>query len=92
MKFATFNYVKANGAVSVRDILLEGSPTENYSGTDLTELDPTEAVAYARARDVLQKEYFAKIAELNNAFDVNHRFRQFKKTGMTNLVIEELEG
>ena len=92
MKFATFNYTKANGSSSTGDILLEGSPSDNYSGTDLSELDPSDAVAYAQARNQLQKEYFAKIAELNNAFDLNYKFRQFKPTGMTNLVIEELEG
>lgn len=92
MKFATFTYTKADNSVSARDILLEGTPAENYSGTDLSEIDPTEAVEYAKARLALQKEYFAKIAELNEVFDLNHRFRQFKKSGITNLVTETIEG
>ena len=85
MNTITFKYTKKDGSVSDRVLLVSTSPTKFYAGTDVSEMQDNSREEYIERRKVLHTEYLAKLAELDDDFDVNYRYRQFDSQLMTNI-------
>ena len=85
MLILTFDYTKADGSSSTRVIAPHFSPGTMYAGTDISELSCEDRVKFANALDTLADEHAAKVAAVIDRFDINHRYRQFKADGVSNL-------
>lgn len=90
MKTLTFKYTKADGKVSERVLLVSAEPTKLYAGTDISSLSDEDQVAYindvAEAKDL----YLQMIKSLNDKYDLNFNFRQFKPESMSDIVEEDI--
>lgn len=85
MKLYTFNYTKKDGSISERMLLAMGSPTDKYSGIDLSELEPVDAVKFASEAEQLHEQYVQSLKRLQAQYDVKHSYRQFNEEGVTEL-------
>lgn len=85
MKLYTFNYTKKDGSISERLLLAMGSPTNKYSGIDLSELEPDNAVKFASEVERLHEQYVQSLKQLQAQYDVKHNYRQFNEEGVTEL-------
>ena len=90
MNIITFTYTKTDGSKSKRVLSPLVNPNKMYEGTDLSELSIEDQVDYVQALGTLHDEYLAKVSDLNVIFDVNHRFRRFDHSQMTDVVNEVL--
>jgi hypothetical protein len=90
MKTLSFSYTKADGKTSNRVVVVSNEPNKFYSGTDITELDVEEQGAYIAAIATAKELYLDMIKNINNTFDLNHNYRQFKPEGMADIKIEEI--
>ncbi len=90
MQILTFKYTKPDGKVSERVLLTHGAPSKLWSGTDITALDDESQVAYAQAVQQAKDKYLEAVKELNDRFDLNHSFRQFKPEAMSEVIEEEI--
>ena len=88
MNIITFNYTKANGKTSKRVLSPTVIPNTMYEGTDISELDDEDQVAYCQQLGKLRDEYLSKIAQLQDEFDLKNQYRRFDPSKMTE-VIEE---
>ena len=86
MKTITFDYTKKGGETSERTLLVVGSPTDKYSGVDLSELDPTIAAEFVVKYEKLNSEYLAQVQKLQAEYDLKHSYRQFFESGMHNII------
>lgn len=85
MKTLLFTYTKKDKSVSDRVLLAMGSPTNKYSGIDLTELDPVVANEFTKAAAELHTKYLKDLQDLQVSFDLKHNYRQFLEEGVSNL-------
>lgn len=83
-----FNYNK-EGTFSERVFIPLIKPTDKYFGIDITELDLEDQALFAEEVFRLQDEQKAKINELMNKYDCNHKYRYFFPEKMTNVVVED---
>ncbi len=90
MTITTFTYTKADGKISNRVLAGVSKPNKFVSGTDVTELPQEQQVLYAMAIQEAKTAYLEAIKVINDKFDVNHNFRQFKPECMTNVVEEDI--
>lgn len=90
MKTLSFSYTKADGKTSNRVIVVSNEPNKFYSGTDITELDAEDQGAYIAAVATAKELYLDMLKNINNTFDLNHNYRQFKPEGMADIVTEEI--
>ena len=88
MKTIYFKYTDAKGKVSHRTVVVASEPTDKLSGTDISELEAVEMVAYVEKAAKLKADYLAAIEDLNKEFDLKFRFRQFFPDKMEDVVIE----
>ena len=77
MKLAAFNYTDAKNKTTQRVILVTEQPQNKLQGIDVTELDDSEAVSFARQYGRLLDDFRQQVLELQAEFDVTHNFRQF---------------
>lgn len=85
MQIASFDYTKASGDVSKRDVLVVSEPTNVVFGIDLSELNPDDMAEfledYRKVFDAKQRE----LAEVMAKYDLANRFRRFIPEGMANI-------
>lgn len=86
MKTIAFKYTKADGSVSSRVLVVANEPNKFISGTDISELEPVDQVAYVEAVKDAKETYLEMLKQINDEFDCNHKFRQFKPELMTDIV------
>ena len=86
----TFDYCDAKGRKTTRTVAIHTLPTTLYGGTDISELEPADMAQYVIELDKLKTAYASAVAKLNEDFDLNHRFRQFKPEQMTNVTTEDI--
>lgn len=85
MKTITFKYTKKDKSVSERTLLALVTPGDKYAGIDVSELDPVDANNFMTQANELHAEYIAKLAKLQVKFDLEHNFRQFLASGVSEL-------
>ena len=90
MKTITFNYTKADGKQSNRVVVLSNEPNKFYSGTDITELDVEEQGAYIADVALAKEIYLEILKNINDKYDLNHNYRQFKPEGMSDIVVDTI--
>ena len=90
MNIITFKYTKIDGKESERVLAVSAEPTKLYAGTDITSLEVSEQVLYADAINTAKETYLSMIKAINDSFDLNFNYRQFKPECMTNIVREAI--
>lgn len=85
VQIKTFDYTKASGEVSQRDVLVLQEPGNMMQGIDISELNQEDQAAYAVYMSRLHDDYLDKIAALNKEYDVINRYRKFDPLKMTNV-------
>lgn len=85
MQTIQFTYTKSDGSVSERLLLAVSSPSDKYSGIDLSDLEPTKAAEFIALMEKLHSEYLNFVKELQERYDVKHNFRQFLIERMTQI-------
>lgn len=83
-----FDYKDAKGKESKRIVYSEASNAESLFCTDLGELSEEELQEYITLRDNAKQQYEKMIFEINEAFDLKHRYRNFLLKNITNLIKE----
>lgn len=90
MKLITFTYTKDDGKKSKRVLAVHTEPQRLFGGTDISELTKEEVAEYMAELKELKFEYMQAVARLNDSFDLNHQFRQFKPENMSEIVVDEM--
>lgn len=88
MNIITFKYTKADGTVSNRTLAIGAEPTKLFAGTDISSLSQEDQAVYAMRVDEAKNKYLEEIKALNDVFDLNFNYRQFKPELMTEVVRE----
>lgn len=86
----TFKYTKSDGTVSNRVLAPANLPNKFYSGVDITELSTEDQALYISEVDAAKTQFAEKMQEINNKYDLNHRFRQFDPAKMTEVKHEDI--
>lgn len=90
MQVLTFTYTDPKLKVSSRVLAVDTKPSEFYEGVDLSELGQEEQGLYLREVAILKETYRKSIENLNNLYDLNHRYRRFKPSGMSDIKTETI--
>ena len=85
MKTLTFKYTKKDGSVSERTLLAMVTPGDKYAGIDVSELYPTEAEDFILEVKKAHEQFLMRLAFLQTKFDINHSYRQFLASGVSQL-------
>jgi predicted transcriptional regulator YdeE len=88
MKFIEFKYTKDNGDVSSRALVVTQEPTDLFSGIDVTELPELEFEQFTREMRELKNRQYEETMQLIAKHDLNHNYRQFMPTKMTEVTVE----
>jgi hypothetical protein len=62
------------------------SPSDKYTGIDLTELEPTKAARFVVEYEALHDEFMGKVKELQASFDLRFAFKQFLEDRMSDVI------
>lgn len=90
MQVCTFDYKNAKGISSTRVLVPVVKPSTMYAGIDISELDPEAQALFVTEFEQAHQDYLNHIQSLQNKFDLNYRYRQFKIENMTNLSTETI--
>ena len=90
MKLANFTYTDQKGQESLRKVLITGTPSNKYSGIDVTEYTDEELVEFAVEYDRLHDEFLSQVELLKDSLDMKYNYRQFLETGISNMQVEVL--
>lgn len=90
MKIISFKYTKADGKQSARTLLVSAEPTKLYAGTDITSLSAEEQVQYINEVQLAKDVYLESLKRINDTYDLNFNYRQFKPESMTDAVEEDI--
>ena len=85
MKIISFKYTKADGKQSDRTLLVSAEPTTLYAGTDISSLDAEDQVCYVNEVQLAKDVYLEMLKNINNTYDLNFNYRQFKPEQMANI-------
>lgn len=90
MNIITFKYTKADGKTSQRTLLVSAEPTKLYAGTDISVLEPADQVSYCNEVALAKEVYLAALKKINDEYDLNFNYRQFKPECMNDIVREDI--
>lgn len=85
MKTLTFKYTKKDNSVSERTLLAMVVPGDKYAGIDVSELDPYMAGKFMEEAEQAYNEFLDRIDSLQRQYDLNHNYRQFLASGVSEL-------
>lgn len=88
MKIVEFDYTDLKGKDSHRVLLVTGTPSNKYSGIDLTNTDEEEAGMFINEYASLQDTFNQAVENLKEKYDLKHSFRQFIDTNMKNITYD----
>lgn len=88
MKIKEFTYTKANGETSQRTLLELVEPSEHVEGIDLSELDYNTYAEAIQELKLFEDFVYQKRMELYKQYDLNHKYRKFIPSKMTNVIVE----
>ena len=90
MHILTFNYTKTDGKKSKRVIAVHNTPQKLYAGTDISTLSMEDQALYAIKVQKAKDAYLEVVKHINDEFDLNYNFRQFKPELMSEIVEEHI--
>lgn len=90
MKIISFDYTKADGKQSNRTLLVSAEPTKLYAGTDISSLSEEDQACYINEVQLAKDVYLEMLKNINNTYDLNFNYRQFKPEAMANIVEEDI--
>ena len=90
MKIISFKYTKADGKQSDRTLLVSAEPTKLYAGTDISSLDAEDQVSYVNEVQLAKDVYLEMLKNINNTYDLNFNYRQFKPEAMAEIIEEDI--
>ncbi len=88
MKTLSFKYTKSDGTSSNRVLAVMVSPNTMYEGIDMSSLEPVEMALFEEAMDAAYTEYLNKVTLIKDEYDLNHNYRRFDPSKMTDVVVE----
>lgn len=88
MKVKEFTYTKPTGDVSQRTLIELVTPTEHIEGVDVSSLDMDSYADFIKQLKVLEDELNTRRMTLYAAFDLQHNYRRFVPSRMTNVTTE----
>lgn len=77
MKLVEFQYIKQNGDVSQRAVVVTHEPQQNLGGIDVTQLDDDDFVAFIDEYREIKNRQHEELMQLMQKHDLKHNFRQF---------------
>lgn len=88
MKVKEFTYTKPNGDVSQRTLIELVTPTEHIEGIDVSNLDMDSYAEFIKQLKTLEDELNIRRMSLYSDFDLQHNYRRFVPSRMTNVTVE----
>ena len=88
MKIKEFTYTKPNGDVSERVLVELVTPTEHIEGVDVSALGMDDYAEFVRQLKQLEDETYTRRMQLYADFDLQHQYRRFVPSRMTNVTTE----
>lgn len=90
MKLLNFTYTKDTGETSNRVLMPISTPSPNFFGVDLTDLDDEAVVAFALEYEEALNEFKKKAAEILAKHDLTHNYRNFAEYNMSEVESDEV--
>ncbi len=78
-----FQYTDSKGKVTQRVVYQEEATTDSVFAQDLGELSEDEIQEYIMARENAQMQYEKLLTEINNAYELKYKYRNFLKKNIT---------
>lgn len=88
MKVKFFEYTKANGDVSSREVVVVQEPNNFVEGYDITEIQPADFGQFSVEYAQMLNRQKAEMLELLNKYSLSHSYRRFTPSKMTNVETE----
>lgn len=88
MKLADFDYTDLKGKQSHRKILITGTPSNKYSGLDVTECNDEEIALFAVEYEKIHNKFLSELDVLQRNSDMKYKYRQFLEPNINNLSTE----
>lgn len=88
MKVKEFTYTKPTGDVSRRTLIELVTPTEHIEGVDVSNLDMDSYAEFIKQLKTIEDELNARRMALYADFDLQHNYRRFIPSRMTNVSVE----
>jgi hypothetical protein len=88
MKVKEFTYTKLDGKVSQRTVLELVTPTEHIEGIDVSNLDMDSYAQFVQKLKTIEDELNSRRMTLYADFDLQHNYRRFVPSRMTNVTTE----
>lgn len=88
MKTLSFKYTKADGTSTHRVLAVMVSPNTMYEGIDMTSLEPLDMAMFEKDMDAAYTEYLNKVTQIKDEYDLNHNYRRFDPSKMTDVEVE----
>lgn len=85
MKTLTFTYTKDDGSVSDRTLLAITSPSDSYTGIDVTSLEPNVGASFIAAVEAAHDTFVEEMRALQIKYDLKHNFRKFIPSKMSEI-------
>ena len=83
-----FTYTKTNGDASQRVLVQLITPSEHVEGIDVTNLDMDSYADFVQQLKVIEEELYNRRMKLYGDFDLQHNYRRFVPSQMTNVTTE----
>lgn len=90
MLIYTFDYTKENNKTSRRVLVPFAVPHKHYAGVDVSELSVEDQALYITEVERAKTEYADRLAQLEQKYDLRHRYRQFVPERMSNVKSEDI--
>lgn len=87
MKTLAFTYTKDDGSVSKRVLCLTKEPGTMFAGVDISELDSASQKEIINDMRIAEGIYTEIIANINNKFNTQKRYRNFIPAKMTDIIV-----
>ena len=86
----TFNYTDVKGKTTNRTVLVVQEPDNKLHAIDLSEIDDHNQALFHEQYQVLKDAFLTQVKALQKSFEVQHRYRTFINTNISDCVVDEL--
>ena len=90
MKILNFTYTKESGETSNRTLMPITTPSPNFFGVDLTDLDDEAAVSFVLEYEAALNEFKKKTSDILVKHDLTHNYRTFAEYNMKDIESDEV--
>ncbi len=85
MKVKFFEYTKANGEVSNREVVVVHEPNTFVEGYDISDMPPADFGQFSVEYAQMLNRQKAEMLEMLNKYGLSHSYRRFTPSQMTNV-------